>query len=389
MTTYRLYPTTAGPSTAVSYTGPFLAGVNFEVTTGGTWLDGYWWWVCNTGQSTTPQKFALWSMYGASSGALVPGGTITSAALTAGQWNFVPLPAPIALSIGATYIAATGFSNGFPDTNSQFGAGEPHSAGITEGPLFAYSDQGGTAPAPTGTAQGTFSTSGTDPSVYLPVGGSSSANFWIDVQVDTSAPQGTSYRLWPNYPVIPGQISNDTGQQTFGTEFKLTQECKLDNIWFYSPSGVTVLPSRCAIWNAATQAVVAGTDNSSPSWSGAPGSGWVACPYTAVVLPAGDYKTSVYYGGGSKFYQETIHYFASGPGANGITAGPLVCPNTGSATPPGNTTYQDGAFSYPNTFDSDDDGETRWVDVEVTPSSVGTGGQPGPVKSGAFVAFFV
>ena len=32
----------------------------FEVTTGGCWFDGYWWWVCPSGQSTSPQKFALW-----------------------------------------------------------------------------------------------------------------------------------------------------------------------------------------------------------------------------------------------------------------------------------------------------------------------------------------
>ena len=39
----------------------------------------------------------------------------------------------------------------------------------------------------------------------------------------------------------------------------------------------------------------------------------------------------------------------------------------------GNSTYQvndasnTGTFLYPDTFDSSDDGEVRWVDVEVTP----------------------
>ena len=58
--TYRLFPTTSGPATPVSYSGPFIAGVVMGVTTGGCWLDGYWWWVCGSGQSTSPQKFALW-----------------------------------------------------------------------------------------------------------------------------------------------------------------------------------------------------------------------------------------------------------------------------------------------------------------------------------------
>ena len=59
--TYRLFPSTNGPSSPVSYSGPFLAGVLFEVTTGGCWFDGYWWWVCPSGQSTAAQKFALWA----------------------------------------------------------------------------------------------------------------------------------------------------------------------------------------------------------------------------------------------------------------------------------------------------------------------------------------
>ena len=58
MGTYRLFPSTAGPSTPVSYSGPFLAGVVFCVTIN-SWFEGYWWWVCPTGQSTAPQKFAL------------------------------------------------------------------------------------------------------------------------------------------------------------------------------------------------------------------------------------------------------------------------------------------------------------------------------------------
>ena len=339
----------------------------FKVTTGGCWLDGYWWWVCNSGSPTSAQKFALWQMYGGGVGALVSGSVAMSGALTAGQWNYVPLAQPLPLAIGTQYVAATGFTGSFPITSGQFGSGGLYSAGITSGPLFAYSDGSGSAPAPY-TAQGTFGTQGSDPSVSVPTGGSGSSNFWMDVQVDTNPAPGTSYRLWPSYPNITGQPSNDAGQQTTGTEFKLSEPCTLDNIWFYSPPGVSVLPSRCAIWDVSTQTVVAGTDNTSPSWSGAAGSGWVACAYSGVTLPAGDYKTTIYYGGGSKFYMETVDYFSSGAGVNGITAGPLTCPNTANATPPGNSTYQNGPFSYPDTFDGEDDGENRWVDVEVTPT---------------------
>jgi hypothetical protein len=339
----------------------------FEVTTGGGWLEGFWWWVCASGQPTAPQKFALWQAYGQNNGALIPGSTVTSAALTAGQWNYVQLTAPIPLSIGVAYVAATGFTGGFPDTNNQFGAGDPYAAGITQGPLFAYSDQSGSAPAPFHLPQSVFSTVGTDPSANMPNGGSNSANFWQDLQITTGAPSGASYRLWPNYPVIGGSVANDTNQQTMGTEFTLSQQCTLDKIWFYSPAGVTALPSRCAIWNVSTQSVVSGTDNTAPAWSGAAGSGWVSCSYSGVTLPAGDYKTSVYYGGGAKFYIEQINYFAGGGPASaaGIVNGPLTAPNNASASAPGQTTYTFGAFAYPATLGGGN-GKTRWIDVEVT-----------------------
>lgn len=365
--TYRLYPTTTGPATAVSYSGTFLAGVVFEVTAGGGWLEGFWWWVCGSGQPTAPQKFALWQAYSQNDGALIPGSTVTSGALTPGQWNYIQLTTPIPLAIGVSYVAATGFTGGFPDTNNQFGAGDPYAAGITQGPLFAYSDQSGSAPGPFNLPQGVFSTVGSDPTANMPNGSSNSANFWQDLQITTAAPAGASYRLWPNYPVIGGSISNDTNQQTMATEFTLSQPCTLDKIWFYSPAGVTALPSRCAIWNVSTQSVVSGTDNTAPAWSGAAGSGWVACSYSGITLPAGDYKTSVYYGGGSKFYTERVNYFAGGGPASaaGIVNGPLTAPNNANASAPGQTTYTFGAFAYPATLGGGT-GKTRWIDVEVT-----------------------
>ncbi len=404
MSTYRLYPSTNGPSTPVSYGGSFDAGIAFEVTSGGAWFEGYWWWVCPSGQPTAAQTFALWQVYGGGNGSLISAATVTSGALTAGQWNYVPLPNPIMLSIGgganfanadaggtAFYVACTAFTGSFPDTNSQFGSGGPYSGGIKSGPLTAFSDQSGTLAAPFSIVQGLFSTSGSVTSNF-PANGSSSSNFWMDVQVSDTAPSGYSgsYRIWPNFPVVPGSLSNDTGQQTTGTEFWLSESCTLDNIWFWSPSGVGVLPSRCGIWSVSSQGVVSGTDNTSPSWSGSAGSGWVSCSYASsgVVLPAGKYRVAVYYGGGQKFYQEDVDYFGTGPGSNNIVNGPLTCPSVTNATSPGNSIYQDGAWAYPDTFDNKDDGETRWIDVEVTPASGGGGGGPSPVNSGAFLGFF-
>jgi Domain of unknown function (DUF4082) len=421
MATYRLFPSTDGPSSPVSYSGPFLAGILFCVTSN-CWFEGYWWWVCPSGQSTSPQKFALWQLYGGGKGNLIPGSVVTSGTLTAGQWNYIPLPAPLQLSIGnvsgvgaAVYEVATGFNGSFPDTNNQFGTGQPYASGITNGPLFGYSDQGASAPSPSSAtaSQGAFGVAGTDPSVNLPDQGSNSSNFWIDLQIGDTAPDGYtgSYRLWPNYPtVFPTQPTIDTQAQTVGTQFSVSEPCTLDNVWFYSGPFAQDLPTSTQIWDASTQALVSGTDLTA-SWSAGVASGWVANSYSSadIVLPAGNYIASVYYGGGKVFYMESRGYFGSflgnaGPAANGMTNGPLSSPSNANAfnPPGGNSCYFTGGTTptYPNAWDTHDGGENRWVDVEVTPASASSSPPPSSpppssstpppatTNSGAFLTFF-
>ena len=366
--TFRLFATTNGPATPASYSGQIVCGVVTGVTSGGCWLDGYWWWVCPSGQSTSPQQFALWCLYNGTSGSLVAGSTVTSGTLTAGEWNYVALPAPVPLAMGAIYVAATGFTGNFPVTGNQFGTGDAYGAGIVSGPLTAYSDSTGALPSPFNTAQAVFSTASADPTSSAPVFGYDTSNFWVDLQLTTSPPTGTSYRLWPGYPTIPGVLDSDQAGYTIATEFQLSQSCALNNIWFYSAAGAAVLPTRCAIWNVGSQSEVSGTGTSSPAWSGAAGSGWVSCAYSGVTLPAGDYKVAVFYAGGSRWYQATTGYWATGgTGAGGITTGPVTAPGTSAATSPGQGTYNPGSWGYPQTYASAGNGECYWVDVEVTP----------------------
>jgi Domain of unknown function (DUF4082) len=368
--TYRLFPTTDGPSTPVSYSGPFIAGINIGVTSGGCWLAGYWWWVCPSGQSTAAQPFALWCLSGLAAGSLIADSAVTSGTLTAGEWNYVPLTTPIPLAVGASYVAATGFTGSFPDTNDQFASGDLYGNGIVNGPLTAFSEPSGSLPGPFKTDQGVFSVAGSDPATAMPVYGSESSNFWVDVQVTTSAPADASFRLWPNYPSIPGNIDSDTAGYTLATEFELSQACTLDRIWYYSAPDAAALPARCGIWNVGSQSEISGTDNSSPTWSGAAGSGWVSCSYSGVTLPAGDYKVSVFYGGGSQWYLATNGYWGSGGlGASGISAGPVTAPGSTAATSPGQCTYNAGSWAYPQSAAASGNGENYWVDVEVTPTS--------------------
>ena len=392
MTTYRLFRSTAGPSSPIDYTGNFIAGITFFVT-GAAWFQGYWWWVCGSGQSTAPVKCALWQAYTASNATVVPGSIVTSGELAAGQWNWIPLQTALPLSLGAVgaksggaeYIAAIGCNGPFPDTDNSFGPGDPYSAGITNGPLSAFSAQTGTLPSPFGIGQGAFTVAGSDPSTVPPLEGDANQNnFWVDVQVTDAAPAGAR---WPSYPTITPTENEDDFEQTMGTEFTLSESCALSKIWFYSPPGSTQLPTRCGIWDVGTQQVVSGTDNSSPSWSGGVASGWISCSYSGVTLSAGDYKVTVYTPGGSdNFYHETEDYFGGGgPASAGIAYGPLSAPSTANAAPPGQCTYQHGGWLYPDTYDTDFDGQNRWVDVEVTPSSVSS---TYPINSSAFLTFF-
>ena len=162
----------------MSYGGPFLAGIQFEVTVGGMWFEGYWWWVCPSGQPTSAQKFALWNVTGQGSATLIPSSVVTSGALTSGQWNWVPLSAPFPLAVGTCYNACTGFTGSFPATNNQFDAGDPYAAGLTNGPLTAYSDTNGSLRTPYTTSQGVFGVAGTDPSVNMPGSGSNCSAPW-------------------------------------------------------------------------------------------------------------------------------------------------------------------------------------------------------------------
>lgn len=387
MTTYRLFPSTNGPSVATSANTDWLSGVMFSVTGGVRWLDGYWWWVCNSGQTVTPQKFALWNRWGSSVGneTLVPGSVVTSGTLTAGQWNYVPLPAPIQLGPGALYVAATGWAaTGIPLTSQQFGSvgPGPYVNGIVNGPLTAWSDStnGGTnnyssvpgAVVGSQIGQGLFTAGGgTDPSAAMPATVQNSDNFWIDIQIDDTAPSGYggSYRFDPNMAEL-GNFTLDTANGfTLGKEFSLSRACAVTNGWFYSPAGVSQLPSKIGVYRVSDQVLIG--VNNSPSWSGAAASGWISSPMPGVTLQAGvNYKYVVFQGSNVIWNAAVANYWATGFGANGLTSGPLTAPDNAGATPGQESYHQAATISYPDTGAGP---FAYGLDLEVTPLAAAAG----------------
>lgn len=407
MTTYRLMDGVAGrpgngPASPTAFAGAFEAALSWYVTSGGMWLTGFYWWV-PAGGDTGAQKFALWAMTGSGgAGTLVPGSVVTSGTLIANTWNLVTLPGALPLSIGSTYVAATGWTsvNGFPDTSNQFGTGQPFSAGITNGPLSCWSDIGGSNPPPYSYNQGLFSTLHSDPSIAMPFNQSNSSNFGIDIAVSDTPPlnYAGSYRLWPNnFDANPAVAADTNVNYDLATEIHLSQRCTLNNIWFYSQPGAVNLPTTAQVWNITSGLTVAA--NTSPSWSGIAGSGWVSCAFNTI-LPAGQYKASVYDASGTvaAWGPKSLYYWnAEGQGAqfyvssgvNGITNGPLSAPNTvsgslcweydgsaGGATPPFSNGIQEpgqssfgqlpgGGDTYPQLY-VDGLSQNYWVDMEVT-----------------------
>jgi len=400
MTTWRLFPVTNGPASPTAFAGAYMSAVAWTVTQSGLWLNGYFSWT-PPGGDTAAQKWALWQITSTDHGVtqiLVPGSVVTGTTPTTGQWNFTALPAPIGLSEGVAYVAANGWTavNGFPLTQSQFGATQPFSGGITNGPLSAYSDQSGSFPIPSSAsfAQGLFSsTLGADPSAAMPATGFNSSNFWVDIQVTDQAPPGASYQIWPSQP-DPVAWEFDTGNNfTLGTEFTLSGPCALNRIWFYSPPTVTQLPTECGIWHVTDQSLITATHQTSPAWlnlaggAASAGDGWIYATYAGVTLTAGDYKTSVFNGAATPaiWSSETHPYWESpGVGQNGFTNGQVTVPSNATATAPGQSSYHLGTpFSWPDTHAPGIGSANYWVDVTVTPLAAATVAPARPVTGGA------
>lgn len=380
MTTDSLLGTGAGPPLA-AFAGAFDCAALF-MPLQYVWVTGYKMWVPAAGDVNPVYKFCLYQLTDTAQGVsnlLVPGSVVSSTPpFTAGAWNNVALPTPIALppnvshgTPGPAFAVCAGWTAvaGFPDTDNFWPA-----AGLTSpnGLLFAFSDQAGTAPEPftTNYHQGLFGSSA-DPTTIMPTTANITTNFGVDLNVTTVPPAGATYRAFPSLPYMINWAQDTANNFTLGLEMALSQACTLQRLWFYSPAGATQLPTAIGVFTVPGGSLVAGTLNNSPSWSGAAGSGWVSCTYASPpTLPAGSYKPSVVNGAGTPtlgWNGESANVWASpGFGQNGLGPfGPVSVPNNASAHSPGQASFNSGAaLTYPAT----NLGAFQYgVDMEVKP----------------------
>ena len=416
MSTYRLFSSTSGPAAPTDFGAgfEFVSAMGFWVTEKTMYFEGYWWWVCSTDQSTAPQTFCLWQDTGDADtkgeyGTLVDASVVTSGNLTAGQWNWVPLPQPIPISQYIAYRAATASPRYAPVTNGQFGSGGAYAEGIANGPLFAFADATSGNSSDVNFFQAsncTWQEDTLDPTSVYPGSGYNGFNLWVDVQVTDQVPEGASFRCWPNQPnpLYPPEAALP---YTVSTQLAVSESARILRFWFMSQTGNEQLPSICGIWDAETQQVVPGSVNDSPTWvlpdgsAAAPGDGWCYCNQSAeLVLEANhSYRVAVgMYEPGYVWYSGDQGYWLTDGGgypsqgegaAHGAGNGIIYCVPCGLDPNPLTPCAQDtsGSWAYPNVVEND--GDNYYVDLEVVPSSdTGSGPSPANVNSRAFLAFF-
>ncbi len=173
----------------------------------------------------------------------------------------------------------------------------------------------------------------------------------------------TSWTLFGQGSVGSYSAGSGTGA-TIGVAFTVSMACELTGIWFYSPAGAAILPG-IALYEVSGEVLVA---SQSPSWSGAPGSGWVFGAFSSPpsLAPSVYYKACAWnVSGAGNWFAETYAYWSTGAGASGITSGPLSAPSA-AGSPDGQDDYTfAGAPAYPGTAYMS---ANWWVDPEVTPA---------------------
>jgi hypothetical protein len=360
VTTYTLFPSASGPGASTEISAIVL-GKGFDVTSGGLYLQGCGIWRCDSNQPGSG-NYVIWQATGPEAGAEIPSTLISASGEITGQFNYTDYAAAIPLSQGVPYYLQRGLAGYFPDTANYFDSGGTAPGGIVNGPLNGYSDNTGTNADPWGNPNGSFSTVGSDPTAAFASSGNNGYNPWLTPVITTIAPGNATSRLWPTYPKpIGASINSQTIDYTLATQMAFSQAVTPQRLWFYSPPTAAVLPTKCLIYDISTTSIVSGSVNSSPSWSGTAGSGWVSCDYTTsglnIASTGNTYAPAVYYTGGSEwFVAQTDWWSGGGPGSSGLTWNLITAPSGAGIYNVG-----DGFPATPG------DGENYWVDLEVLP----------------------
>lgn len=171
MATYRLWPSTNGPSSAAGDTENYTLGLEFSVSSSAEFT-GWYFWTRNSCVVT----FSLYRVDSESTGTLLAQVSNVNLSVLSGVWRYQAQAMPVTLVPGQRYRACvTSSSDNFYCSTSAYWSSGAGSAGRTNGILSApnVSDA-------TGNDQCSFII-GASPA--FPTSAFSGSNYWIDVEV--------------------------------------------------------------------------------------------------------------------------------------------------------------------------------------------------------------
>lgn len=175
----------------------------------------------------------------------------------------------------------------------------------------------------------------------------------------------TTFRLWP--ATTPG-AGVFPGQAIFGVQFSVSSNQAVYAIWHYSPATSTNLPTSVAVWDADTSTLL--TENLTPTWSGAAGSGWIftSFPGTDVLVAGVNYFVATFQATALlNWRMHTAAYWTTGAGASGITNGPLSAPGASASLIGQGVTAAGSSITLPTSSGA---GQNYWCDIEVGPKAL-------------------
>lgn len=179
------------------------------------------------------------------------------------------------------------------------------------------------------------------------------------------------YRLFPSFTPTLNYASSDIGATEYytkATEFTVTQRAWVTGIWYHRFNSTSTATPPAAIYTVnaggATGTLVSGT---SVTIAAGTATGWIFTPFASpVALTVGTaYRVAIYYSN-TRFGYAT-DYWTTGPGASGITSGPLFAPSDAGATGARQCSYNYTATNVGLAFPgSDNNGDWTGADVAVT-----------------------
>jgi len=192
----------------------------------------------------------------------------------------------------------------------------------------------------------------------------------------------TTWRLYPATSG-PASSSGDSTDYVMGVSFKVTSAgLSLAGYWWWvADASQNTNPTAFALWQSTgpgSGTLVSG----SPVTSGTFSLGWNFTPLAIPVAltPATEYRAALGVGSGSLAtgYSDTPAFWSTGPGASGISNGPLLAYSgiggSSSNEPEGNgqmvfaASASDPTLSYPTSSFAD---TNYWLDVQVTDGGSG------------------